>query len=122
MKADFLKLEQDFEKVDQQYSDFQNKLTEKYGWNFMAEWTKQEKDRYEAMEKKSDDLQAKMIDGSTDYLDLDFIFEGRDSHARPPGVDYETWMRAVAEEQLLRMGKMPRPGEEVDFEDLVPAQ
>jgi hypothetical protein len=126
MQADHRDAEQNYDKFSQQQASIEEKMHQKYGWEWFGSMTKQEKDRYEAIQMKVAESENRMMEGAADHLDLGFLFDaagGRspDSH-RPAGVDYETWARIRAEEQLMRMGKMPRPGEEVDFDDLIPVQ
>ncbi len=55
-------------------------------------------------------------------VDLTPIYGDRLHMRKPDGVDPDSWMTWLAEEQLMANGKSLKGDENIDFEDLVPSQ
>lgn len=115
----------DADKVDKQADKFVAQMHKKYGDTYYDKMTPEESARMGEFRVKFEELvQA----SEQDWVEFDdsAIFEGRTAHWRkqeiPGGVDPDIYKDLIIDEQLDRWGKLPRPGDDVDFSDLTPSQ
>lgn len=128
-KIDREKAAMAYDKLDQQLGKLYEAAEQKYGSDYRRKMTIEEKSRESAIRDKLMDLENQLdTDESSDeeevssYLDLTPIFERRDYFNVPSGVDRDLYQQMIIDEQLDRWGKLPRPGDDVDFSDLMKAQ
>jgi hypothetical protein len=124
MKLAAQKAEIDADKVDKQANKFVEQMHKKYGDTYYDKMTPEENARMSEFRVK---FEALMQAAEQDWVEFDdsAIFEGRTAHWRkqeiPDGVDPGIYKDLIIDEQLDRWGKLPRPGDDVDFSDLLPA-
>lgn len=109
----------------QAYMDFRAKMVEKYGGinEMFQKGEPQESQKYNDLARKADDFGPKPDEKAERYLNLAPIFGDRTHRGgAPEGVDRDMWEETLIDEQLAHMDKLPRAGDEFDFNDLVPAQ
>ncbi len=113
------------DKNNQAFNDFHGKMVEKYGSvnDMLQKGDSQESQKYSDLARKADDFGPKPEEKAERYLDLSPIFGDRNYRSgAPEGVDRDLWRDMLIDEQLAHMEKLPKPGDEFDFSDLVAAQ
>jgi hypothetical protein len=127
VRIDYEKLQMDVKKADAQVGKMLDAMHKKYGSDYRNKMSGEEKQKLNEASSHFDELSEELfhleflVDGKT-YLDLTPIFEGRTTYGAPSGVDREMYLQEMTDEQLDRWGKLPQPGDDVDFSDLVRSQ
>lgn len=111
-------------KAELSFDDFSAKMIAKYGSiaDLHQKGEPSEIARYGTLARQADDY-IREDDKHYRYLDLTPIFADRAGYRRAPqGMDRDMWLEAMIDEQLAAMNKLPQPGDDIDFSDLVQRQ